>query len=91
MSDTYNAAHGIEPFPALQHQNYPSRDEFIARWVVQPTVIRNFNLPMLLSMAERFNFKVDVRGPWPIMIRGLHAAVYTTHRDALHFISKEMV
>jgi len=38
-------------------------------------------------MAERFGFIVDVRGPFPTMIKGQRAARYTSHRDALDFIS----
>lgn len=47
----------------------------------------NYNIPLLESMAERFNFKVDRRGVWPIMIKGQRAAEYRSHRDALNFIS----
>jgi hypothetical protein len=47
----------------------------------------NFNMEMLLEMADRFGFVVDVRGAWPIMIQGMRTLEYRTHRDALHFIA----
>jgi hypothetical protein len=47
----------------------------------------NFNMALLLEMADRFKFVVDVRGVWPIMIQGMRTLEYRTHRDALHFIS----
>ena len=48
---------------------------------------KNFDIVSLMEASERFGFVVDVRGPYPIMVRGVMACVYTTHRDMLHFIS----
>jgi len=48
---------------------------------------RNFNIESLYICAERFGFVVDVRGAWPVMIKGLKSATYTTNRDMLNFIA----
>ena len=47
----------------------------------------NFNLPLLFEAADRFGFAVDIRGVFPIMIMGLKAAEYRSHRDMIRFIS----
>ena len=48
---------------------------------------RNFDMVALLTLASIHKFHVDVRGPFPVMIQGMRACEYRTHRDALHFIS----
>jgi len=48
---------------------------------------RNFDMVLLMEEAERFDFIVDVRGPYPTMIKGMKAAQYRSHRDLLNFIS----
>jgi len=47
----------------------------------------NYNLEALYSMAKTFDFIVDTRGIYPTMIKGQKAAKYTTHKDAINFVS----
>jgi hypothetical protein len=47
-----------------------------------------FDIDELFANAVAHNFTIDVRGAYPIMIKGQHSAFYTCRQDLLNFINQ---